>query len=75
MSASGTTPPPLDRGLYSAPSATPTSPPSQSAMHYPHKVSRIKKVRAVGFRARMATSKGRKILNRKRRLGRAIRVR
>ncbi len=44
-------------------------------MHYPHKVSRIKKVRKVGFRSRMSTRKGRKILNRKRRLGRAIRVR
>lgn len=26
-------------------------------MHYPHKISRIKKVRKVGFRARMRTSK------------------
>ncbi|MSQ90377.1 MAG: 50S ribosomal protein L34 [Phycisphaerales bacterium] len=41
-------------------------------MHYPHKVSRRKKVRAVGFRARMKTSAGRKIINRKRRLGRRI---
>ena len=44
-------------------------------MHYPHRISRIKKVRAVGFRARMKTRKGRAILNRKRRVGRAIRVR
>jgi ribosomal protein L34 len=44
-------------------------------MHYPHKISRIKKIRKVGFRARMSTSKGRKIINSKRRLGRAIRVR
>jgi ribosomal protein L34 len=44
-------------------------------MHYPHKVSRRKKVRAVGFRARMKTRKGRKIINSKRRTGRAIRVR
>ena len=44
-------------------------------MRYPHTVSRIKKVRAVGFRARMSTRKGRAILNRKRRLGRKIRVR
>ncbi len=44
-------------------------------MHYPHKISRIKKVRATGFRKRMSTRKGRKILNSKRRLGRAIRVR
>ncbi len=44
-------------------------------MHYPHKVSRIKKVRSVGFRARMRTRKGRAILNRKRRVGRSIGVR
>ncbi len=41
-------------------------------MHYPHKVSRIKKIRKVGFRARMSTRKGRAIVNRKRRLGRRI---
>ena len=40
-------------------------------MHYPRKVSKIKKVRKVGFRARMRTKSGRKILNRRRRLGRA----
>ena len=44
-------------------------------MHYPHKISRIKKIRKVGFRARMSTSKGRKIINSKRRHGRKIRVR
>jgi ribosomal protein L34 len=48
---------------------------TEIAMHYPHKVSRTKKVRSVGFRSRMSTRKGRKIINRKRRLGRAIRVR
>ena len=41
-------------------------------MHYPHKISRIKKVRKVGFRARMRTSKGRRIINRRRRLGRRV---
>jgi len=44
-------------------------------MHYPHKVSRIKKVRKVGFRARMRTRKGRAIINSKRRVGRRIAVR
>ncbi len=44
-------------------------------MHYPHKLSRIKKVRKVGFRARMSTSKGRKVINRQRRVGRKIRTR
>jgi large subunit ribosomal protein L34 len=39
-------------------------------MHYPRKLSRIKKVRKQGFRARMRTSKGRKMLNRQRRAGR-----
>ncbi|MGA0286339.1 MAG: 50S ribosomal protein L34 [Phycisphaerales bacterium] len=41
-------------------------------MHYPHKLSRIKKLRKVGFRARMRTSKGRRIINRRRRLGRRV---
>ncbi|MCA9286702.1 MAG: 50S ribosomal protein L34 [Phycisphaerales bacterium] len=41
-------------------------------MHYPHRVSRIKKVRKHGFRARMRTRKGRAIINRKRRMGRKI---
>jgi large subunit ribosomal protein L34 len=39
-------------------------------MHYPKKISRIKKIRKQGFRARMKTSKGRSILNRQRRAGR-----
>jgi len=40
-------------------------------MHYPHKISRIKKIRKQGFRARMRTSNGRKILSRQRRRGRS----
>jgi large subunit ribosomal protein L34 len=44
-------------------------------MHYPHKLSRIKKLRKLGFRARMKTRKGRAIVNRKRRLGRRVRTR
>ncbi|MCJ7543692.1 MAG: 50S ribosomal protein L34 [Phycisphaerae bacterium] len=43
-------------------------------MHYPHKVSRRKRVRRIGFRARMRTSKGRKMINRKRRVGRRVQV-
>ena len=39
-------------------------------MHYPRKISRIKKVRKQGFRARMRTSSGRKLLGRQRRRGR-----
>lgn len=41
-------------------------------MHYPHKVSNRKRVRAIGFRARMKTKKGRQMLNRKRRAGRSV---
>ncbi len=44
-------------------------------MHYPHKISRTKKIRKVGFRARMSTSNGRKIINSKRRLGRSLKTR
>jgi len=36
-------------------------------MHYPHKVSKIKKKRRHGFRARMRTPGGRSILARQRR--------
>ncbi|MHC4811263.1 MAG: large ribosomal subunit protein bL34 [Planctomycetota bacterium] len=42
------------------------------AIHYPRRISKIKRVRAFGFRARMKTKAGRRIINRKRRLGRAV---
>lgn len=45
------------------------------ATHYPHRISKIKRKRKFGFRARMRTSLGRKMLNRKRRLGRRLNVR
>ena len=38
--------------------------------HYPRKVSKIKRKRKFGFRARMKTKHGRKNLNAKRRVGR-----
>jgi large subunit ribosomal protein L34 len=41
-------------------------------MHYPHRISKIKRKRKCGFRARMSTSKGRKLINRQRRIGRRI---
>jgi large subunit ribosomal protein L34 len=39
-------------------------------MHYPRRISKIKRARKQGFRARMRTANGRKLLNRKRRDGR-----
>lgn len=41
-------------------------------MHYGGRKSNIKKVRKCGFRARMRTKSGRKIINRRRRLGRKL---
>ena len=38
-------------------------------MHYPRRVSKIKRARQSGFRARMKTHSGRKLINRKRRRG------
>jgi ribosomal protein L34 len=43
-------------------------------MHYPHRISKRKRARKIGFRARMRTAKGRKLIRRKRRLGRKIQV-
>jgi len=44
------------------------------AMHYPHRISRLKRKRAIGFRARMQTTHGRKMMNRKRKVGRSLNV-
>jgi ribosomal protein L34 len=41
-------------------------------MHYPKRVSNVKRVRKFGFRARMKTAKGRRIINRRRRMGRSV---
>jgi len=41
-------------------------------MHYPRRVSKIKKIRKMGFRARMKTKAGRKIINRRRKMGRRL---
>ncbi len=43
-------------------------------MHYPHRISKIKRKRKSGFRARMRTSKGRKTIRNKRRVGRRVSV-
>ena len=56
--------------MIDAPNPPPFHP--SSDMHYPHKTSKIKRIRKVGFRRRMKTSKGRRIVNRQRRLGRTV---
>ena len=43
-------------------------------MHYPHKISKVKRARKIGFRKRMSTAKGRQMINRKRRAGRRVQV-
>ena len=43
--------------------------------HYEKKRSLIKRARSIGFRARMKTRNGRKMLNRKRRVGRKVNAR
>ncbi|HOD80867.1 MAG: 50S ribosomal protein L34 [Planctomycetes bacterium ADurb.Bin126] len=43
-------------------------------MHYPHRISKVKRARKIGFRARMRTSNGRKTVNNKRRVGRKVQV-
>lgn len=45
------------------------------ATHYPKKRSLIKRRRKLGFLARMASTNGRKTINRKRRVGRSVNVR
>jgi len=42
------------------------------AVHYPRRTSNIKRARSIGFRARMKTKNGRKIISRQRRIGRKI---
>ncbi len=44
-------------------------------MHYPHRLSKIKRRRKQGFLKRMSTKKGRQMINRKRRAKRRIQVR
>ncbi len=43
--------------------------------HYPKRRSLVKRRRKFGFRARMKTKAGRKLINRKRRVGRSVNVR
>ena len=43
--------------------------------HYPKRRSLIKRARKFGFRARMRSTSGRKLINAKRRRGRSVNVR
>ena len=43
--------------------------------HYPKRRSLVKRCRKFGFRARMKSFAGRKMINRKRRVGRSVNVR
>ena len=43
-------------------------------MHYPRRISKVKRARKLGFRARMKPSAGRRIINRQRRVGRKVQV-
>ena len=45
------------------------------ATHYPKRRSLIKRARQFGFRARMRSKNGRKLISRKRRMGRSVNVR
>ena len=45
-----------------------------TVMHYPRRISLIKRKRKSGFRTRMRTHNGRKTINRKRRVGRRVSV-
>lgn len=53
----------------------PKSRESTMSTHYPKRRSLIKRARKFGFRARMRTSNGRKMINAKRRAGRSVNVR
>ncbi len=44
------------------------------AIHYPKRTSNRKRSRKFGFRARMKSRHGRKMLNRRRRIGRRLNV-
>ncbi|MDP6545595.1 MAG: bL34 family ribosomal protein [Phycisphaerae bacterium] len=41
-------------------------------MHYPRRISKRKRARKLGFRARMRTVGGRRIINNKRRKGKQV---
>ncbi len=41
-------------------------------MHYPRRISKIKRARKMGFRARMRTRNGRKLINRRRSRGQKV---
>jgi ribosomal protein L34 len=70
-SAAGLPPPgvTLHYGLAARADSFARRPWTRCPMHYPKRISKVKRARKQGFLARMSTARGRKLINRKRRHG------
>ena len=62
------------RGAYGCGPERAPRPSTTHVMHYPKRISKVKRARKLGFRARMRTRNGRKTINAKRRVGRKVQV-